>query len=287
MIPSRLLQKNITLLFPLCTLLFLSIYHQKAIAQQIQVIGVSPFDETPNQSDSNPITSIPPLPDKTPPTDTIVINGNPTPARMPVPTNIKGIGSSQNLPSPPSLSEPYRAPDNSGNISPYNQTPTSTNRVTSPNNNTPRNTDSNPNNSPVTITITPNSGSNNTTTTNNSPSTSNENIPIQRRRSMREILVFDRPISPSNNSTNTTTAVNIPSNNTPVNTHSGAFRVFVRATNPNEENRVKDIYPEAFRANYQGNTVWQVGLFSTRKNAEQAAQPLRNVGLSPILSPVN
>jgi hypothetical protein len=30
-----------------------------------------------------------------------------------------------------------------------------------------------------------------------------------------------------------------------------------------------------------------VGVFSTRQNAEQAAQPLKNAGLSPILAQVN
>ncbi|MBE9221962.1 hypothetical protein IQ215_04550, partial [Cyanobacterium stanieri LEGE 03274] len=107
MISYRLLPKNIHLLFPLCTMLFLVGNHQKAIAQQIQVIGVSPHNQTP---ENNPLLesnySIPPLPSQTPPTDTITINGNPTPNRPSIPANIQGIGSTQSLPSPPPLSEP-------------------------------------------------------------------------------------------------------------------------------------------------------------------------------------
>ncbi|MGY6530987.1 MAG: hypothetical protein ACXITR_13770 [Cyanobacterium sp.] len=285
MIPSRLLQKNIHLLLPLCAVLFfIGNHYQKAIAQQIQVIGVSPFDETPTQRDINATTShsIPPLPEKTPATDTIIINGNPTPARTPVPSNVKGIGSSQNLPSPPNLSEPYRAPDNSvSNIapSPLNQTPSTTLTSTSAS----EVSNSSPNNA-ITVSSPPLTNNPSQPAQTNSPVVnSSETLPVQRRRSLREILVFDIPVVPQNTNT---TPVNVARNN-PTPPIGGAFRVFVRANNSTEESRVKEIYPEAFRANHQGNTVWQVGLFSTRQNAEQAAQPLRNAGFSPILSPVN
>lgn len=267
MISSQLWTKNINLLLPLFTLLFFGgNNYQSALAQQIPVLGVSPMNQTPDENDPfNSISdnSIPPLPTKTPATDTITINGQPTPDRSPVPTNITGIGSSQSLPSPPTLSEPYRAPS----VSPYNQTPTATT--------TPNNAVSSNNGSSVQINV----DSNNTSTTTQSPSVNNSNVPIQRRRSLREIMVFDRPNPSSTNNNSNITAVN--------NSNGGAFRVFVKANNATEESRVKEIYPEAFRSNHQGMTVWQVGLFSNRENAEQAAEPLRNIGFTPILTPVN
>ncbi|AFZ47368.1 hypothetical protein Cyast_1404 [Cyanobacterium stanieri PCC 7202] len=275
MISSQLWTKNINLFLPLLTLLFFGANHyQSAMAQQIPV-SVSPMNQTPDDNDPfNFISdnSIPPLPTKTPATDTITVNGETTPNRSPVPTNTAGVGSSQSLPSPPTVSEPYRAPS----VSPYNQTPTAT--TTTPNNNSASN-----NSSAVQINV----NSNNTSTTTQSPSVDNSNVPIQRRRSLREIMVFDRP-NPAPTTNNNPAPTNNNSNIAAVNnSNSGAFRVFVRANNATEESRVKEIYPEAFRSNYQGNTVWQVGLFSTRQNAEQAAQPLRNAGLTPILTPVN
>lgn len=275
MISSQLRTKNITLFLPLATLLFLGGHHyQSAMAQQIP-LSVSPLNQTPDDDDPfNFISdsSIPPLPTRTPPTDTITVSGQTAPSRSPLPTNAAGVGSSQSLPSPPTVSEPYRAPS----VSPHNQTPTAT---ISPNNNSGNTSNSN-NNSSGAINV-------NSNTTTESSSVNNSNIPIQRRRSLREIMVFDRP-NPSpatnNNPAPTSNNNNIAAVN---NTNSGAFRVFVRVNNATEESRVKEIYPEAFRSTYQGKTVWQVGLFSTRQNAEQAAQPLRNVGLTPILTPVN
>ncbi|MBE9223853.1 SPOR domain-containing protein, partial [Cyanobacterium stanieri LEGE 03274] len=152
--------------------------------------------------------------------------------------------------------------------SPYNQTPTTV--VNSPNN------DDSVNNGGSSVPIMVNSPNRTTS----APTPNPVNTPIERRRSLREIMVFDRPTSVTNSRGNV-------SENTSITTDGGAFRVFVRANNPQEENRVKEIYPDAFRSSYQGNVLWQVGLFSNRQNAEQAAQPLRNIGFNPILSPVN
>lgn len=274
MMLNQLLKTNTILFLPLWVLFHLmGVNDQKAVAQIIIPIGVSPMDQTPNDdsfnispdfSPRNNPNNIPPLPSRTPARDTITIQGNSTPRPLP---NVNGstINSSQNLPSPPALSEPYRPPANvvNNNGSPYNQTPSNNNNIptaSGSNNTPPANTTANP---PSETTVT-------------QPS-------VPRRRTLREILVFDTvtsyPSSPP------VTNPNPPSSTVAAN--GTRFRVVVRINDAGDQTRVREIYPDAFRSTHQGNSVLQVGVFSTRQNAEQAAQTLKNAGLSPILTQVN
>ncbi|XHU95879.1 MAG: DUF3747 domain-containing protein [cyanobacterium endosymbiont of Rhopalodia gibba] len=63
------------------------------------------------------------------------------------------------------------------------------------------------------------------------------------------------------------------------------YRVIV-ATNTNHQKvKVQSLYPEAFPTSHNGKSVWQVGLFSDRDNAEEVHRTLENAGLKPTIIP--
>ncbi|BBA79456.1 hypothetical protein RGRSB_0945 [cyanobacterium endosymbiont of Rhopalodia gibberula] len=63
------------------------------------------------------------------------------------------------------------------------------------------------------------------------------------------------------------------------------YRVIV-ATNTNYQKvKVQSLYPEAFPTSHNGKSVWQVGLFSDRDNAEEVHRTLENAGLKPTIIP--
>ncbi|MGP0129593.1 MAG: DUF3747 domain-containing protein [cyanobacterium endosymbiont of Rhopalodia musculus] len=77
------------------------------------------------------------------------------------------------------------------------------------------------------------------------------------------------------------------SNPTPVvrRTSLKGYRVIV-ATNTNHQKvKVRSLYPEAFPTSHNGKSVWQVGLFSERDNAEEVHRTLENAGLKPTIIP--
>ncbi|WP_267384424.1 DUF3747 domain-containing protein [Cyanobacterium sp. uoEpiScrs1] len=77
------------------------------------------------------------------------------------------------------------------------------------------------------------------------------------------------------------------SNATPVVLHASprGYRVIV-ATNTNHQKvKVQSLYPEAFPTSHKGKSVWQVGLFSDRDNAEKVHRTLENAGLKPTIIP--
>lgn len=63
------------------------------------------------------------------------------------------------------------------------------------------------------------------------------------------------------------------------------YRVIV-ATNTNHQKvKVQSLYPEAFPTSHNGKSVWQVGLFSDRDNAEEVHRTLEKAGLKPTIIP--
>lgn len=66
---------------------------------------------------------------------------------------------------------------------------------------------------------------------------------------------------------------------------SEGYRVIV-ATNTNHQKvKVRSLYPEAFPTSHNGKSVWQVGLFSNRNNAEEVHRTLQNAGLKSTIIP--
>ncbi len=63
------------------------------------------------------------------------------------------------------------------------------------------------------------------------------------------------------------------------------YRVLVNASTNNQRTQVKNLYPDAFPTRYQGRSLWQIGLFSTRENAEKALADFKNQGISGLIIP--
>lgn len=231
---------------------------------------------SPTNSNSNP--NIPPLPTKTPATEVIRINGSSTPA-SPVSSG-KTVASNRTLPAPPEISEPYRRNNQnnttqtaSSTTNPFNNSGNA--RVISMNqsrqNNTSPSTSSN------------NSNPNQTKPVTSPPSTrySNSN---QTRRSLADILVVAPSASnspspsgfTSNNNSSSYSAYN--SRNT-----STVYKVVVPAKYGYQESQIRSLYPDAFRTTYNGQTMLQVGVFSTQDRANQVVQSLHNLGLTPLI----
>lgn len=82
--------------------------------------------------------------------------------------------------------------------------------------------------------------------------------------------------------------VNIPStsntNTTPP--ASGRYRVIVATNNSRQEAILKEIVPGAFRTVYNGQTVMQAGIFSSRANAQKIVQALISRGLRATILPL-
>ncbi|GBF79863.1 DUF3747 domain-containing protein [Aphanothece sacrum] len=63
------------------------------------------------------------------------------------------------------------------------------------------------------------------------------------------------------------------------------YRVIVAANDRNQQEQLRSLYPDAFPTSYNGRAMWQVGLFSSRENAQKAYQSLENEGLRAIILP--
>lgn len=57
------------------------------------------------------------------------------------------------------------------------------------------------------------------------------------------------------------------------------YRVLIQASNSSQQDKLKSRYPEAFRTIYQGRSMWQIGVFNHRDNADQALQSAKELGL--------
>ncbi|MGK7933221.1 MAG: DUF3747 domain-containing protein [Microcystaceae cyanobacterium] len=66
---------------------------------------------------------------------------------------------------------------------------------------------------------------------------------------------------------------------------SEGYRVLVSAMNSQQQAQVKGLYPDAFPTTYQGRSLWQIGRFSTRENAEMALRGFENRGISGLIIP--
>ncbi|YAI81998.1 MAG: DUF3747 domain-containing protein [cyanobacterium endosymbiont of Rhopalodia sterrenbergii] len=63
------------------------------------------------------------------------------------------------------------------------------------------------------------------------------------------------------------------------------YRVIVATNTTSQKVKVQSLYPEAFPTSHNGKSVWQVGLFSDRDNAEEVHRTLKNAGLKPAIIP--
>jgi hypothetical protein len=62
-----------------------------------------------------------------------------------------------------------------------------------------------------------------------------------------------------------------------------SYRVLIATSDTNQQKQVRSLYPDAFRTVYQGRAMWQVGVFSSWDNADQALQSLKNRGLDGLI----
>lgn len=108
----------------------------------------------------------------------------------------------------------------------------------------------------------------------------NSNIPLGNTGNMRK--------QPATHSSSTTAYVGSPSSSSAVGSQINLrYRVVVEVQNEKEQNLVKFLAPGAFRTVWRGKGVMQVGVFSTRYNADNVIKILNNNGLKAVVEPVN
>ena len=103
-------------------------------------------------------------------------------------------------------------------------------------------------------------------------------------------LVFVAPNAASNINRQMTFQPDIPSapktqelaERTPVTLNSG-YRVVAETLNRNQEKKVRSLYPDAFTTTYNGQPVWQVGVFQNRDRAVKVLENLNNQGISGLI----
>lgn len=107
----------------------------------------------------------------------------------------------------------------------------------------------------------------------------NSNIPLGNTGNMRKVPVTQ---------TSTTAYVGSPSQSSAgVGQINLRYRVVVEVQNEKEQELVKFLAPSAFRTVWRGKGVMQVGVFSTRYNADSVIKVLNNNGLKAVVEPVN
>lgn len=57
-----------------------------------------------------------------------------------------------------------------------------------------------------------------------------------------------------------------------------SYRVMVQANNRSQQEKLRSLYPDAFPIRHQGQSFWQIGVFSSQENADSALQNLQNLG---------
>lgn len=225
----------------------------------------------------------------------IIIKGRPTP---PSPTITSGnlIKSNQTLPQIPSLSEPYRKPENNSNnqnittqtntsqlsVSTFDETPS----VNQPSFFSEESEEivkpiSNINTTSPTINV---SSQASPSINNSAINTENINKPssqttLESRRNLNDILVFSIPPDnkPINSNLTPTTTLN---QRTSTITESNIHKVLVKVYNLSQESQVKSLYPDAFRTNLKGESMLQVGVFSNPQTAVEISNSLKKMGLT-------
>lgn len=63
------------------------------------------------------------------------------------------------------------------------------------------------------------------------------------------------------------------------------YRVIVAINTNYQKVKVRSLYPKEFPTSHNGKSVWQVGLFNDRDNAEEVHRTLENAGLKPTIIP--
>ena len=257
-----------------------------SISAQTQ-ISIDPYNDSGSASSNIPfepkrqaVTPNQPLPtNQNNAMGQVIINGNPTPSR---PNVVQGnlIRSNQTLPQIPPLSEPYSRPSDANNInpnSPDNEFIESKNNSVSvsPFDITPTdNQSSTPERKPVnnnsnvvrSINLSPNSSPSSTVnTTDNNPTPP---TPLGRRRTLQDILVFS----------NTPTQRVNPQISTSSTQSGEVYKVLVSVNNSTHESQLRSLYPEAFRTTFNGQSMLQVGVFSSPNKADDVSRSLENMG---------
>ena len=92
------------------------------------------------------------------------------------------------------------------------------------------------------------------------------NVRSSNRKTLSDVMTVS-PRSASNNS--------LASRPTQGGWQSQRYRVMVQAYNSSQQQQVRTLYPDAFKTRHRGQSVWQIGVFSSRENAITALQTLR------------
>ena len=98
--------------------------------------------------------------------------------------------------------------------------------------------------------------------------------PPASRSSNRKTLSDVMTLSPRSSSNNS-----LASHPTQSSWQNQPYRVMVQAANSSQQQQVRALYPDAFKTWYRGQSVWQIGVFSSRENASSALQSLERQGL--------
>ena len=122
------------------------------------------------------------------------------------------------------------------------------------------------------------------------PSAAKPDTPVGSRRTLSDVLVV-APQNPSSSAGSERLPVPqqpIPSAEpSPVSqlTDAQNYKVMVEAADASQATKVRSLYPDAFSAVYEGRSLLQIGVFSSRDNADKALQSLENLGLTGVLVP--
>lgn len=73
----------------------------------------------------------------------------------------------------------------------------------------------------------------------------------------------------------------VPSRTAAVPRSGSLYRVVVEPRNSRQKSRIKSLVPDAFRSNYQGRSVMQVGLFNSRSKVDNIVKLLKRNDLRP------
>ncbi|KAB8321273.1 DUF1565 domain-containing protein [Tolypothrix campylonemoides VB511288] len=108
----------------------------------------------------------------------------------------------------------------------------------------------------------------------------NSNIPLGNTGNMRR-----QPVTQSSSTTAYAGSPSLsPAGESQINLR---YRVVVEVQNEKDQDLVKFLAPGAFRTVWRGKGVMQVGVFSTRYNADSVIKILNNNGLKAVVEPVN
>lgn len=88
------------------------------------------------------------------------------------------------------------------------------------------------------------------------------------------IAVSPRPLPGASSSHGTSSNVSMSAQN---------YRVLIQASDSSQQDKLRSRYPDAFRTIYQGRSMWQIGVFSNRDNADQALQSVKGLGLDGMI----